>query len=244
MIKKSSAKNNFSLIELLITIAIIAILAGLLLPALKSAREHARATQCMGQMKQLGIATVQYISDNNDYFPVVSVVEGISDGNSIWRNAMAFKKIAVYLNKSEKEIQYLTSNRPKEEHTPFLCPSSARTSTEVQIGHYNGNRYIFGPDYYAKDSVESIDCYFRSTNLKMPSQLFVYNETIPNDSPGYPWSAQTKTLNYALDISYQAQEGWRMDHNRASNLCYGDMHVGSLRLPLLPDHNKRLHKNP
>lgn len=239
-----ACKNSFSLIELLVTIAVIAILAGLLLPALNAAREKARAIECMGQMKQLGIATVQYMNDNKDYFPVVSVVEGIADSNDIWRNLMAFRKIAVYMNKSDTVIKYLNDERPRGEHAPFLCPSSSIKTTPVQIGHYNGNRHIFGPDYWAKDSVESINCYFRSTILKSPSKMFVYNETLPNNALGYGWSGQTKALSYALDLSYQNVEGWRMEHGRGSNLCYGDMHVGTLKLPLLVEQNKSLHKNP
>ena len=68
-ISKTKRAAGFTLIELLVVIAIIAILAAILFPVFAQARERARTTSCLSNMKQVGIAFAGYLGDNDGIFP-------------------------------------------------------------------------------------------------------------------------------------------------------------------------------
>jgi prepilin-type N-terminal cleavage/methylation domain-containing protein/prepilin-type processing-associated H-X9-DG protein len=76
----SRSKFGFTLIELLVVIAIIAILAAILFPVFAKVREKARQIACLSNFKQIGLGIMQYVQDNDEYYPP-SEVDTHGDGS-------------------------------------------------------------------------------------------------------------------------------------------------------------------
>jgi prepilin-type N-terminal cleavage/methylation domain-containing protein/prepilin-type processing-associated H-X9-DG protein len=76
-----SSRRGFTLIELLVVIAIIAILAAILFPVFAQAREKARETSCLSNLRQISTATTLYIQDNDETFPINMYMGADAGGN-------------------------------------------------------------------------------------------------------------------------------------------------------------------
>ncbi len=97
-------RTGFTLVELLVVIAIIGVLVALLLPAIQAAREAARRTQCINQLKQLGLAMINYESQNKE-FPMAYMGES-PGGAKFFMGHTAQALVLPFLEQSNVEQLY------------------------------------------------------------------------------------------------------------------------------------------
>lgn len=131
-------RAGFTLIELLVVIAIIAILAAILFPVFARAKEAAKQTQCISNLKNIGLAMTLYGADSDDFLPNTNVV-GLWTGRRFRWPIMPYLAIAL---KNRTTSQYDSD----QSSALLYCPSDASRSS------FNDTSYSYVSSLYRPPS--------------------------------------------------------------------------------------------
>jgi prepilin-type N-terminal cleavage/methylation domain-containing protein/prepilin-type processing-associated H-X9-DG protein len=135
------ALRAFTLIELLVVIAIIAILAAMLLPVLGKAKAKAKATACLNNLKQWGMAMQLYTTDNEDFLPP----EGSPNPTDTATNTGWYIQLPQMINLPiYHDMPWRKDPNANVGNTVWLCPANARRSNGNNLFHYCLNENING----------------------------------------------------------------------------------------------------
>jgi prepilin-type N-terminal cleavage/methylation domain-containing protein len=159
-------RHAFTLIELLVVIAIIGILAAILFPVFARARENARRTSCLSNLKQISLGYMMYIQDYDERFPANFAYPGGAPYLSYFAAVTSYVK--------NKQIWYCPSNT--SEITLGSNGAWGPWQTSDLSVHYYQNYLIGGNDVVSSSS------YIRKhiADIKTPAEVFLLWETDPS----------------------------------------------------------------
>ncbi len=196
---------GFTLIELLVVIAIISVLIALLLPAVQSAREAARRSQCLNNLMQLGIALQNYESAHEAFppgsvaakGPVLDLPQGYGYGWLVQiLPHMELRNIYNHFNLNVSLYDAPNSTTRTHLVKTFLCPSdngASRTVTDLSLTSYVGNHN----GVEAPIDVKNTGMLFLNSAVRVEdvidgtSQTLFVGEKI-NDGLGLGWASGTR----------------------------------------------------
>ncbi|MBQ9336824.1 MAG: DUF1559 domain-containing protein [Lentisphaeria bacterium] len=235
-------KTRFTLIELLVVIAIIAILAGMLLPALNSARRSGQKAACMSNLKQIGFSMVEYENDYSRY-PLGHLARDTSNAGKFPPNACWYQMLYDPFPAMGKILKIPAATRKT-----LLCPADTKRSSGMQAHRpywrtYEANGEALGlldqnDEALCANTADSVPANGSPRMLKkQPSKMVTIFE-YGKDGLRSNHTQKSNVLHLSSDDSKAKVTD--MDHSRffhktGSNYLFWDGHVEHLDRLKIPD---------
>jgi len=236
---------GFTLIELLVVISIIALLVGILLPALGAARKSAQNVQCLSNERQVGIAIGAYAADNKDFVvPWRSWDVKPPPGHPAWSATGSFigdwvwtSSIVIGGYGAERDMFKCPSFPEADENSdisireadlsdPGQAPNWFNSDYGINISYYSARRDAIGPIH------ERFGLSIRQGDMKKPTdQLAVVDTFFINGDPSGPAYAGVRQRGlYVIAGRETTFENPHARHSGAMNILWGDAHCEPLQV--------------
>ena len=223
---------GFTLIELLVVIAIIAILAAILFPVFARAREKARQTSCLSNVKQIALGLSMYVQDYDERFPT----------------------LYYYTTGTPSRVDYVQSIHPYINNMDvWNCPSAAQETpttnySSLQSRSYGYNKYLnylkLAKIKHSASCVAIADCCVDSWG---PGRLYAPSDGFNDAIASQDFSGVVADNSYWNTSSNGGNRpGFNVSprHNGQANCAYADGHAKSMTYTALYDNGVNTYFNP
>ncbi len=222
---RGSEAKCFTLVELLIVIAIIAILAALLLPALNKARAAGHAAKCIGNLKQIATATALYADDNN------GSIRWRRDEDD-WTTRFLFgpaesswfrSTLVPYLGGNPVPVVNSSTLSEYDVMPVAICPNGRRDGqSNIPDNDTNSMNNSYAFNYYLVLTPEQVNNTSRTQrwhefrSIRKPSFRFLAGDFTNNCYDGTTNTNRT---------SFYEQKGFARRHSQAASIAFADLHA-------------------